>query len=498
MQWGYWERKFQFYCNFLLLFNYFLPTQTCILVLISLVLLLWQLAEKYGNVFSLKMGSTWTVVLTGFNALQEGLVTKGDILTGRPDFPIHFDIFPSRGLYNGKGLHPEDYLLPSPRLQQYIDGFYSWCKKNRQTYTIHTSRNAEYSNENRIVHPIGGCRYITVHRDSQCCFHWIQKYTTKWKHLYFMYSKISMDTGLMKLRFVKFKTKSMKNVCHQTVLSKFHFSHQVLFLLMVRTGNSKGNLPFSLSDTLELERNPWNLPYWMNLFIFPKKLLNIKVKNQPHSCLLKCWAAGIWSPKQTVQASHSSNEHISIGCVWPVINCAGKPFNPHLILNNAVSNIISVLVFGHRFEYNDKKFQRMLKLFDQAGLIDGSIWAQVLHFKAMSERFTIPYHFVLFSIHWSFNVTGYNSWVMLLDMLMLGVLFTVFSLAQLYNSFPALMRRLPGPHHTLQKFLGELVDMVRTEVIKHRKDWDPSEPRDFIDCYLNELQKVSGQTTSWL
>uniref|UniRef100_A0A3Q1GU49 Uncharacterized protein n=1 Tax=Acanthochromis polyacanthus TaxID=80966 RepID=A0A3Q1GU49_9TELE len=29
----------------------------------------------------------------------------------------------------------------------------------------------------------------------------------------------------------------------------------------------------------------------------------------------------------------------------------GKPFNPHLVVNNAVSNIICSLIFGHRFEY---------------------------------------------------------------------------------------------------------------------------------------------------
>lgn len=62
------------------------------------------------------------------------------------------------------------------------------------------------------------------------------------------------------------------------------------------------------------------------------------------------------------------------------INCPRKPFNPHLIMNNAVSNIICSLVFGHRFEYGNEKFLKMMKLFDKGSQIEASIWAQVLHF----------------------------------------------------------------------------------------------------------------------
>ncbi|XP_054458235.1 cytochrome P450 2J4-like [Anoplopoma fimbria] len=113
----------------------------------------------------------------------------------------------------------------------------------------------------------------------------------------------------------------------------------------------------------------------------------------------------------------------------------GKLFNPHLIMNNAVSNIICTLVFGHRFEYSDEMFQKMIKLLDKGTQIESSIWAQ------------------------------------------------------LYNAFPVLMRHLPGRHRTLQKIYGQMTDFVKTEIEKHKKDWNPSDPRDFIDCYLTEIQK---------
>ncbi len=55
----------------------------------------------------------------------------------------------------------------------------------------------------------------------------------------------------------------------------------------------------------------------------------------------------------------------------------GQPFNPQILLNNAVSNVICVLVFGHRFEYSDNDFQSLLKNINEAMYLDGNVWAQV-------------------------------------------------------------------------------------------------------------------------
>ncbi|XP_034563727.1 cytochrome P450 2J2-like isoform X2 [Notolabrus celidotus] len=127
-------------------------------------------------------------------------------------------------------------------------------------------------------------------------------------------------------------------------------------------------------------------------------------------------------------------------------NCAkdfqsykGKPFNPRLIIGNAVSNIICSLVFGHRFEYNDQRFKQLISWFETTFRLQASIWAQ------------------------------------------------------LYNSFPLLMRRLPGPHQTNMCIWDNVRDFVKEELKKHKQNWDPSDQRDFIDCYLNEIQMSKGQ-----
>uniref|UniRef100_A0A8C8VQJ7 Cytochrome P450 2J2-like n=1 Tax=Pelusios castaneus TaxID=367368 RepID=A0A8C8VQJ7_9SAUR len=119
----------------------------------------------------------------------------------------------------------------------------------------------------------------------------------------------------------------------------------------------------------------------------------------------------------------------------------GQPFDPHFKINNAVSNIICSIIFGDRFEYYDSRFQELLRLIDEAGYLQGSIWSQ------------------------------------------------------LYNAFPTLMKWIPGPHHTIFKNWESLKCFVRGMIAKHKEDWNPSETRDFIDCYLKEIAKADGNSS---
>ncbi|XP_034978028.1 cytochrome P450 2J2 isoform X2 [Zootoca vivipara] len=112
----------------------------------------------------------------------------------------------------------------------------------------------------------------------------------------------------------------------------------------------------------------------------------------------------------------------------------GQPFDPHFQINNAVSNIICSVTFGNRFEYHDNHFQKLLKLLDETTHLQGSR-------------------------------------------------------GQLYDLFPTLMKHLPGSHQTIFNNWKQLRSFVREIIEKHKEDWNPSEPRDFIDAYLNEMAK---------
>ncbi|XP_028258728.1 cytochrome P450 2J6-like [Parambassis ranga] len=113
----------------------------------------------------------------------------------------------------------------------------------------------------------------------------------------------------------------------------------------------------------------------------------------------------------------------------------GQPFNPTSFFNNAVSNIICQLVMGKRFEYSDHHFQTILKYLSQALQLESSIWAG------------------------------------------------------LYDSFPRIMKYLPGRHNTLFKYFNIIEDFLCKEVQEHKKHLDPSNPRDYIDTFLIEMEK---------
>uniref|UniRef100_A0A3Q2NMQ0 Cytochrome P450, family 2, subfamily AD, polypeptide 2 n=1 Tax=Fundulus heteroclitus TaxID=8078 RepID=A0A3Q2NMQ0_FUNHE len=111
----------------------------------------------------------------------------------------------------------------------------------------------------------------------------------------------------------------------------------------------------------------------------------------------------------------------------------GRPFNPHYTLTNAVSNIISSVVFGHRFEYSDPSFRQVLELDNEAVILSGALRSQ------------------------------------------------------LYDAFPGLMSYLPGPHQTVHANYRKIVSFLENEIEKHREEWNPDDPRDFIDVYLSEM-----------
>ncbi|XP_061539113.1 cytochrome P450 2J2-like isoform X1 [Phycodurus eques] len=114
----------------------------------------------------------------------------------------------------------------------------------------------------------------------------------------------------------------------------------------------------------------------------------------------------------------------------------GKPFNPHYTITNAVGNIISSVLFGHRFEYTDGNFRKFLELDNEAILLFGSLQTQ------------------------------------------------------LYNVFPSLFNYLPGPHQTVLANYKVIELFLQKEVQKHQEEWNPDQPRDYVDMYLAEMDKM--------
>lgn len=52
------------------------------------------------------------------------------------------------------------------------------------------------------------------------------------------------------------------------------------------------------------------------------------------------------------------------------------------------------------------------------------------------------------------------------------------------------MSMLPGKHQTAFASMSKLKPYLQEEIRKHKEERDPSNPRDYIDCYLEEIEKV--------
>ncbi|XP_069602811.1 cytochrome P450 2C23-like isoform X2 [Ranitomeya imitator] len=121
--------------------------------------------------------------------------------------------------------------------------------------------------------------------------------------------------------------------------------------------------------------------------------------------------------------------------VGSILNHAGQPFDPSTTVICASSNIISRLVMGMRFDYSDKRWMDTLAESRKAFHIVSSTWGQ------------------------------------------------------LYDTFPRIMKYLPGPHRKAYQLAKSLKDYVKESIKTHQKTLDSASPRDYIDCFLIRMNQ---------
>ncbi|NP_001087448.1 cytochrome P450 family 2 subfamily A member 6 gene 10 L homeolog [Xenopus laevis] len=118
------------------------------------------------------------------------------------------------------------------------------------------------------------------------------------------------------------------------------------------------------------------------------------------------------------------------------------PVNPAMIISKAVTNVISSVVFGTRFDYSDKRFHRMLDIFYETFELMSSIWGQI------------------------------------------------------QDMVPWLMNHIPGPHQNIVTLLEELNEFIAERIKLNQDTLDPSSPRDYIDCFLLKMQEEKDNPAS--
>ncbi|XP_053577622.1 cytochrome P450 2C31 [Bombina bombina] len=111
------------------------------------------------------------------------------------------------------------------------------------------------------------------------------------------------------------------------------------------------------------------------------------------------------------------------------------PFDPKFFNITAVSNVICSIVFGERFEYEDKNFLALLSYMKEISRMMNSTIGQLLH------------------------------------------------------TFPNILPRLPGPHQKYFTTFKNLKKFVMDIVKSHQETLDKNFPRDFIDCFLIKMEE---------
>ncbi len=116
----------------------------------------------------------------------------------------------------------------------------------------------------------------------------------------------------------------------------------------------------------------------------------------------------------------------------------GKPYDPHVIIGNCLSNVVSAVVLGKRYEHTDPEFQHLLHILDslvkQLGSGGAIIFVPIL-------RYVVP---------------------------------------KLYND--------------LVSCYQHFIDFIQKIIIEHQDIFQPDNVNDFIDVFLKEIRSTENET----
>ncbi|XP_039618987.1 cytochrome P450 2F2-like isoform X2 [Polypterus senegalus] len=119
----------------------------------------------------------------------------------------------------------------------------------------------------------------------------------------------------------------------------------------------------------------------------------------------------------------------------------GLAIYPHILLENAVSNVVCSVILGLRFDYDNKLFHKMMELLNDSTKILNGPWGM------------------------------------------------------LYDALP-FIRSLRLPFRRAISNKDNMKDFFRSFVKQHRKNWVPGDPQDYIDCYFEEMEKRKNNNES--
>ncbi|XP_078516811.1 cytochrome P450 2F3-like [Lissotriton helveticus] len=113
----------------------------------------------------------------------------------------------------------------------------------------------------------------------------------------------------------------------------------------------------------------------------------------------------------------------------------GTPFDPEFCMSRSLSNIISAIVFGNRFDYEDEDFELVVHCVQNSFQIMSSTWGM------------------------------------------------------LYHIYSDILDYLPGPHVKIFQNLRRMESFILRRAKKNEETLDPNCPRDYIDMFLIKMEQ---------
>ncbi|XP_053577661.1 cytochrome P450 2G1 isoform X2 [Bombina bombina] len=113
----------------------------------------------------------------------------------------------------------------------------------------------------------------------------------------------------------------------------------------------------------------------------------------------------------------------------------GLPIDPSKMIMDAVSNVFFFIIFGNQSEDEDERFTEIVNFTGEVISLMSTTWAQI------------------------------------------------------EDTFPELMKYIPGPHKKIIDVSEELVKCIQKRVEINQASLDPTCPRDYIDCFLIKMEQ---------
>uniref|UniRef100_A0A8C5WMA6 Cytochrome P450 n=1 Tax=Leptobrachium leishanense TaxID=445787 RepID=A0A8C5WMA6_9ANUR len=444
---------------------------------------LLKLNEKYGPVFTVYFGSRRAVVVAGYQAVKELLIDHGDSVLNRGEIPVFFVILDNKGmsLLNGDKwkqlrhfslLTLRDFGMGKKNLEEPIQAEAQHMVtyfRNQNQQPVNPANVLTCASSNLLSAILMDMRYEYEDKKWMKNIHNMHKgfniYASFWGQLYDMFPSLMKRVPGPHQKIFKYlqglKDGLMENINrHFDSLDPANPRDYVdCFLIRMEQFGEKYGSVYTIYF------GPKPVVVLCGYQAVKEALIDQgeEFSNRGAQASTDDFVQGFgvvfsngerW--KQLRRFSLSTLRNFGMGkrtieeriqeeaqfLVAELRSYKGKSFDPTSLLVQCVSNVISFIVFGSRFEYNNKSLQKLLCLFEAT-------------FREMS-----------------------SSW------------------GQLKEMFPKVMQYVPGPHHRIYKHLENLLEFVSERVKTSQENLDPNTPQNYIDVFLIKMQQENQNPAS--